>query len=215
MNHSDERRRHIYVHDRIFFSTTHDASPSSLPDKPDEMIPTGSSANTDLHNLSELLRIRPPTLHLLHTVLVFYRGYRVVAQTILPGLLSTELSVLTQYGSVDDSKEIHNNADFHQLLRPICSRFHLDEQILALDKENKVVEVAISPEIKGIRSSNGELYICDLQRMSPRDLNYPGAEHESCVLRHELIRQFIQEKGTETILPINPNINTSIKFLPN
>jgi hypothetical protein len=65
------------------------------------MVPTGTSANTDLLNLSELIRIRPSRLHLLHTVLVIYRGQRIIAQTILPGLLSTELSVLTQYGSVD------------------------------------------------------------------------------------------------------------------
>lgn len=53
------------------------------------MIPTGSSSNTDLIQLSELIINRPDSLHLLHTVLVFYRGYRVIAQTILPGLLSS------------------------------------------------------------------------------------------------------------------------------
>lgn len=53
------------------------------------MVPTGTSVNTDLINLSELIRIRPSCLHILHTVLVNYRGQRIIAQTILPGLLST------------------------------------------------------------------------------------------------------------------------------
>ena len=89
------------------------------------MVPTGTSANTDLVNLSQLIRIRPPGLHLLHTILVFYRGHRIIAQTILPGLLSTELSVLTQYGSVDENKSIHNNPGFHKLLLPICRKLGL------------------------------------------------------------------------------------------
>lgn len=72
-------------------------------------MPTGSSSNTDLIQLRRLIACRPDSLHLLHTVIVFYRGYRVIAQTILPGLLSSELTSLTQYGSVDDNKSINNN----------------------------------------------------------------------------------------------------------
>jgi protein TIF31 len=89
MNHADEKKRHIYVYDRIFFSLTQDTLLNHVFEKGDDMVPTGTSANTDLLNLAELIRIRPPGLHLLHTVLVFYRGHRIIAQTILPGLLST------------------------------------------------------------------------------------------------------------------------------
>lgn len=66
---------------------------------------------------------------------------------------------------------------------PICKTMHLDDDVLAFDKDDKLVPIAISPEIKGICSSNGEKYLCDLQRLSPRDLNYVGAENEGCVLR--------------------------------
>ena len=72
--------------------------------------------------------------------------------------------------------------------------------------------MAISPEIKGICSSNGFKYLCDLQRFAPRDLNYKGNDNEGCVLRPELIRHFIQEKGKSNIELINPNISTSIRF---
>jgi len=40
-------------------------------------------------------------MRLLHTVLINYRGYKIIGQTIIPGLLSSELSYLTQYGSID------------------------------------------------------------------------------------------------------------------
>ena len=71
---------------------------------------------------------------------------------------------------------------------------HLDEHVEVYDKDDKLVDIAISPEIKGICSSNGERYLCDLQRFSPRDMNYEGQENEGCVLRQELIRDFIQNK---------------------
>ena len=51
---------------------------------------------------------------------------------------------------------------------------HLDEHVEVFDKDDKLVDIAISPEIKGICSSNGERYLCDLQRFSPRDMNYEG-----------------------------------------
>ena len=97
-----------------------------------------------------------------------------IAQTILPGLLSSELNNLTQYGSVDENKNINNNPEFHKLLVPICQHMHLDEHVEVFDKDDKLVDIAISPEIKGICSSNGERYLCDLQRFSPRDMNYEG-----------------------------------------
>ena len=89
MNHSDEKKKHIYVYNRIFFSITQDTPLNHSLDKGEELIPTGSSSNTDLIQLSELIQNRPSSLHLLHTVLVFFRGYRIIAQTILPGLLSS------------------------------------------------------------------------------------------------------------------------------
>jgi protein TIF31 len=212
MNHSDEKNKQIYVFNRIFFSITQDTPLTHSLDKGEELIPTGTSSNTDLLQLSELMQVRPDELHLLHTVLVFFRGYRIIAQTILPGLLSSELNNLTQYGSVDDNKSISNNPQFHLLLLPICQQLHLDDHVEAFDKDDKTVEVAISPEIKGICSSNGQRYLCDLQRLAPRDLNFQGPDNEGCVLRPELIRGFRSDKKNPLILPINPNIGTSIRF---
>lgn len=89
MNNSEEKKKHIYVYNRIFFSITQDTLLNHSLDKGDDMMPTGSSSNTDLIQLRRLIACRPENLHLLHTVIVFYRGYRVIAQTILPGLLSS------------------------------------------------------------------------------------------------------------------------------
>jgi protein TIF31 len=42
-------------------------------------------------------------------VLIEYRGYRVIAQCIIPGILSAEQLQCSQYGSIDDGKTIQNN----------------------------------------------------------------------------------------------------------
>lgn len=145
MNHADEKRKHIYVYNRIFFSITQETPYNHSLNKGEQIVPTGSSSNTDLIQLSELIIKRPEKLHLLHTVLVFYRGYRMIGQTILPGLLSSQLSNLTQYGSVDENKSINNNPQFHKLLIPLCKQMNLDDRIQALDKDQNLVEIAISP----------------------------------------------------------------------
>jgi hypothetical protein len=87
---------------------------------------------------------------------------------------------------------------------------HLDENILAVDKSEATVAIAVSPDIKGIKSTSGEYFLCDLQKFSPRDLNYIGLEHEGCLLRHKLLDQYIEDNNVDFKLtpPINTNIGT-------
>lgn len=48
-------------------------------------------------------------LHVLHMVQVEYRGRRVIAQCIIPGILTADQLQCSQYGSIDDGKTITNN----------------------------------------------------------------------------------------------------------
>ena len=47
------------------------------------------------------------------TCVVDFRGYRVVAQGLVPGLLSNEPDKATEYGSLDDGKTITRDESFH------------------------------------------------------------------------------------------------------
>ena len=61
----------------------------------------------------------------------------------------------------------------------------------AFDESQTVRDVAISPEIKGVRGTDRRKYLLDLMRVFPRDSNYPDpAKHGCCVLRPELISRF-------------------------
>lgn len=78
-------------------------------------------ANNDLRNLRILHRLDIPELYLLNTAIIDYKGIlflrknksnwikgqRILAQTIIPGLLSSEHSQRADFGSVDEGKTIH------------------------------------------------------------------------------------------------------------
>lgn len=49
-------------------------------------------------------------------VLIDYRGYRVFAQTIVPGLLQREQETSIVYGSMDNGKTFTRNEEFETLV---------------------------------------------------------------------------------------------------
>jgi len=102
INHMEESFKHIYIHNKIFFSVTQD-NPyhRSIEKTEDCQVPSSAAANTELHNLQTLAQLHVPQVRLLHTAMVRYRGIKVIGQTVIPGLLSAELNSITQYGSVD------------------------------------------------------------------------------------------------------------------
>lgn len=46
--------------------------------------------------------------------------------------------------------------------------------------------------------SDKRKYLLDATRLSPRDLNYPGLDNNCCVIRLELIENFIMSSFLET-----------------
>lgn len=127
---------------------------------------------------------------MLNTCLIDYKGRRVIAQSIIPGILNSDHSNCTQYGSIDDGKTIQKSEDFHNVMAKACDQFHLDSSVVFLDGENREFEMAGSIEVKGILGSDKRMYLLDLLRLSPRDLNYTEEQHQCCVLRYELLQNY-------------------------
>ena len=113
--------------------------------KEEEVLPSSSSVSTDISNLERLHFLRPKGIRLLQTLLVSYRGWRMLVQTIIPGLLTSELNAITLYGALDDAKSIQADERFHKLLLPVCRQMHLDDNIRAVDKSDEAVTIAVSP----------------------------------------------------------------------
>ncbi|KAL2936565.1 Clustered mitochondria protein [Bienertia sinuspersici] len=136
--------------------------------------------------------------------IIDYRGHRVVAQSVLPGILQGDKSDSLLYGSVDNGKKICWNEDFHRKVLEAAKCLHLKEHTV-LDDSGNPFKLAAPVECKGIVGSDDRHYLLDLMRVTPRDANYTGAGSRFCILRPELIRAFCQaeiaKKPTSKSIP--------------
>ena len=146
-------------------------------------------------------------LHLLATCHVNYKGFRVVAQSIIPGILNnTDQSSLTEYGSVDEGKSIHANEEvrahssspskFHEMMLKVCGHLSI-AQSKVRDQQDQEHSIAGSTEVKGIRGTDKRKYLLDLIGLTPRDANFLGEENSSCRLRPELVIIYQRTKQLE------------------
>jgi protein TIF31 len=135
----------------------------------------------------------------LATTIVSYKGHRVIAQSIIPGILNNnDLASLAEYGSVDEHKTIYASEHFHGLMKKLCTEHLSLRTIKVLDSQGKEVEIAGSVEVKGIRGTDKRCYLVDLQGLTPRDMNYPDPEkHHTCLLRPELLLLYQRTKNIE------------------
>ncbi|KAJ3694660.1 hypothetical protein LUZ60_000037 [Juncus effusus] len=222
INPTDPECFHMYVHNNIFFSfaldsyfenlskdkkTVSDQKPSSTnPNSPppvdqsdevqlaDSEQATYDSANNDLRGTKAYQQADVAGLYNLAMAIIDYRGFRVVAQSIIPGILQGDKSESLLYGSVDNGKKICWNESFHAKVVEAGKRLHLKEHEV-LDGSGNPVKLAAPVECKGIVGSDDRHYLLDLMRVTPRDSNYMGPEHRFSVLRPELISSFIESEA--------------------
>ncbi|XP_015689234.1 clustered mitochondria protein [Oryza brachyantha] len=156
---------------------------------------TYASANNDLKGTKAYQEADVPGLYNLAMAIIDYRGHRVVAQSIIPGILQGDKSDSLLYGSVDNGKKISWNESFHSKVVEAAKRLHVKEHEV-LDGSGNPVKLAATVECKGIVGSDDRHYILDLMRVTPRDSNYIGLQHRFCVLRPELVASFIEAEST-------------------
>ena len=159
-----------------------------------------------------------PNLHTLATAVVDYRGYRVVAQSIVPGILEKEQEQLVVYGSYDFGKSVVADEKYHELLKGTCQTLKLRSHKL-LNHNNETVEVYGSVDSKGITGNDKREYMIDLLSTMPPDINFrpdvtdrvqfseKSAEagfprshpHKLAQFRQEFIDNFVEEKYMEFV----------------
>ncbi|KAK4379651.1 hypothetical protein RND71_001513 [Anisodus tanguticus] len=157
---------------------------------------TYASANNDLKGTKAYQEADVPGLYNLAMVIIDYRGHRVVAQSVLPGILQGDKSDSLLYGSVDNGKKICWSDEFHSKVIEAAKRLHLKEHTV-LDGSGNEFKLAAPVECKGIVGSDDRHYLLDLMRVTPRDANYTGPGSRFCILRPELITAFCQAEVAE------------------
>ncbi|CAK7330747.1 unnamed protein product [Dovyalis caffra] len=176
---------------------------SSEPQLAESEQATYASANNDLKGTKAYQEADVPGLYNLAMAIIDYRGHRVVAQSVLPGILQGDKSDSLLYGSVDNGKKICWNEDFHSKVVEAAKRLHLKEHTV-LDGSGDAFKLAAPVECKGIVGSDDRHYLLDLMRVTPRDANHTGPGSRFCILRPELITAFCQKAEAVARLKSRP-----------
>jgi protein TIF31 len=91
-----------------------------------ENTPSWTQGNHDLTGLRSLQIAEIDGLYFIATAIIHYRGRRMLAQSIIPGILNnTDMASLAEYGSVDDQNTINYSETFHELMTQFCEKLYI------------------------------------------------------------------------------------------
>ncbi|KAJ2782746.1 Intracellular distribution of mitochondria [Coemansia interrupta] len=175
LNPLDPSDQHMFLRDNIFYSKGFDGRETfaELGGDAAAHVATGK----DITGVRLLNQLDIEGLHTLGSVVVDYRGVRVVAQSVVPGIFRRQETTQIVYGSVDNGKTLSADEEFHKLLAPVAKALHFGEHVVA-DAEGAEYRLYTSADVKGLTGTDGRKYMLDLYRMSPVDVGF--LEKECC-----------------------------------
>ncbi|GIY01947.1 clustered mitochondria protein homolog [Caerostris darwini] len=209
LNPGEETKMQMFIWNNIFFSLGFDVR--------DHYKEIGGNAaafsapNNDLQGIRAYNTVDVDGLYTLGTVVIDYRGYRVTAQSIIPGILEREQEHSVVYGSVDFGKTVITHPKYLEMLSKAGQPLKIQPHFV-LNEKDEEVELCSSVECKGIIGNDGRHYILDLLRTFPPDVNFLILEneelskeaqalgfprnhkHKLCCLRQELIDSFVDSR---------------------
>lgn len=168
VNPNDPPQAHLYICNNIFFS--HALNGRFLYDEGDDMTPY-KQVNNDLHGVITYNLFDIPDLHTVLTALVNYRGYRIVAQSIIPGILHQTGNTCIKYGAIERGETLVWREDFHTLISKAGAELHVPEHEVK-DQDGNSVKLCCSSDTKGVKGTDGKKYVLDLDRTTVRDVNF-------------------------------------------
>ncbi|KAM8960689.1 clustered mitochondria protein homolog [Pelodytes ibericus] len=208
INPGEETKMQMFIWNNIFFSFGFDVRDHYKDLGGDYAAHV--AASHDLKGVQAYSDLDIEELYVLGTVVLDYRGYRVTAQSIIPGILDRKEDQSVVYGSIDFGKTVSSNVKYFALLQKSSKPLRILRHAVLNEKDEEVM-LCSSVECKGIVGNDGRHYILDLLRTFPPDVNFlllkdrdtlqepclpfPKAyNHQLCSLRPELIDFFVQSK---------------------
>ncbi|KAF9204606.1 Intracellular distribution of mitochondria [Haplosporangium sp. Z 27] len=213
LNPLEAEESHMYVYNNIFFSKGFDGRNTfeKLGGDDAAHVATGK----DLEGVRTLNGVDVEGLYTLGTVVVDYKGVRVVAQSIVPGIFRQQEESSIVYGSIDNGPQVKSDEKFHEILGKAAKALHLAEHSVD-DGEGKSTNLWTSFDTKGLLGADGRRYVLDLYRLNPVDIeflendiaakdNIPEYPHKLTLMRPELmllfwehkLRTWVQERAIE------------------
>uniref|UniRef100_A0A8C0E0Q3 Clustered mitochondria protein homolog n=1 Tax=Balaenoptera musculus TaxID=9771 RepID=A0A8C0E0Q3_BALMU len=209
INPSEDTKMQMFIWNNIFFSLGFDVR-DHYKDFGGDVAAYVAPTN-DLNGVRTYNAVDVEGLYTLGTVVVDYRGYRVTAQSIIPGILERDQEQSVVYGSIDFGKTVVSHPRYLELLERTSRPLKILRHRVLNDRDEEV-ELCSSVECKGIIGNDGRHYILDLLRTFPPDLNFlpvPGEvlpeectragfprahRHKLCCLRQELVDAFVEHR---------------------
>lgn len=209
INPGEDAKMQMFIWNNIFFSLGFD-----VRDHYKELggdVAAFVAPRNDLHGVRVYSAVDVEGLYTLGTVVIDYRGYRVTAQSIIPGILEREQEQSVVYGSIDFGKTVLSHPKYLELLTQAGQHLKILPHSV-LNEKGEEVELCSSVECKGIIGNDGRHYILDLLRTFPPDVNFlkiPDEElgeaskamgfpiehkHKLCCLRQELLDAFVEDR---------------------
>ncbi|KAG2213982.1 hypothetical protein INT47_001252 [Mucor saturninus] len=203
LNPLEAEESQMFVYNNIFFSKGNDGRGTFETLGADEAahVATGK----DLEGVKILNSIDAEGLYTLASVVVDYKGIRIVAQSIVPGIFRRQDENSIVYGSVDNGVQISSDPTFHEAIgNDVAKALHLAEHTV-IDEAGSEVKLFTSQETKGLLGADGRRYMLDLYRLNPVDIEFvdsecvdkddmPAYPHKMTLLRPELMSLFWEHK---------------------
>lgn len=209
INPGEDGKMQMFIWNNIFFSLGFDVR--------DHYKELGGDAaafvapRNDLHGVRVYSAVDVEGLYTLGTVIIDYRGYRVTAQSIIPGILEREQEQSVVYGSIDFGKTVLGHPKYLELLNKAGQQLKILPHSVLNDK-GEAIAICSSVECKGIIGNDGRHYILDLLRTFPPDVNFLKNldvevnrevaamgfpiehKHKLGCLRQELLDAFVEDR---------------------
>lgn len=136
INPGEDPKMQMFIWNNIFFSLGFDVR--------DHYKDLGGDAaafvapKNDLQGVKVYNAVDLEGLYTLGTVVIDYRGYRVTAQSIIPGILEREQEQSVVYGSIDFGKTVVTHAKYMDLLQKAGSQLKILPHTVINDKDEEV-----------------------------------------------------------------------------
>ncbi|VVC89605.1 unnamed protein product [Leptidea sinapis] len=144
INPGEEPKMQMFIWNNIFFSLGFDVR--------DHYKDLGGDAaafvapRNDLQGVRVYSAVDTAGLHTLGTVVVDYRGYRVTAQSIIPGILEKEQEQSVVYGSIDFGNTVLSHPKYMQLLSAKRQNKATEQKSIEANKESDKKDTAKETE---------------------------------------------------------------------
>jgi protein TIF31 len=209
INPSDEPKMQMFIWNNIFLSLGFDVKDHYKEIGGD--FAAHASYSADLNAVQAYAHIDDQKLHTCGMAIIDLRGCRIMAQSIIPGILDREQHEPIVYGSFDSGKTVLSNDFYAKLLENSAEILKIQPHLVWNGKhEDEYVKLFSSYESKGIIGNDRRHYLMDLLRTFPPDVNFlenaqPTEKskalgfprkfpHQLVYLRQELVDTFVDVK---------------------